>query len=320
MLNKDKTPRSHLSAAVIMPTYKSKSLVLDVIGRIGPQIGKIYVVDDFCPQQSGQYVMDNCVDSRVEVIFHTENRGVGGAVMTGYRRAIEAEYDVLIKIDSDGQMDPELIPLFLEPILNGSADYTKGNRFFNLEDVKDMPVSRIFGNSALSFASKLSTGYWNMFDPTNGYTAITAKIAQTLPFDKISKRFFFESDMLFRLNLQRAVVQDIPMRAVYGLEKSNLVIRNIAFEFLNKNFRNFLKRIFYTYFLRGMSAASIELVFGVILMVFGITFGLSHWGDSMATGTETAPGTVMVTGLSILSGLNLLIAFISFDVQNSPRR
>ena len=183
--------------AVVIPTYRARNHILDVINEIGPEVARIYVVDDCCPDGSGDFVTTNCKDNRVSVITHAENQGVGGAVMTGYNAAIEDGMDVLVKIDSDGQMDPTLIMDFVIPIVNGETDYTKGNRFFDLEKVRAMPTARLFGNAVLSLMCKLSSGYWNLFDPTNGYTAIHADVARHLPFNKISRRYFFETDMLF---------------------------------------------------------------------------------------------------------------------------
>jgi dolichol-phosphate mannosyltransferase len=182
---------------------------------------------DCCPDGSGSFVESNCRDERVVVLRNAKNQGVGAAVVRGYEAAIEDGIDVIVKIDGDGQMDPSLIPDFVAPITAGEADYTKGNRFFDLERVRGMPKVRLFGNAALSFMTKLSSGYWDIFDPTNGYTAIHRDVARHLPFRKISQRYFFETDMLFRLNTLRAVVVDIPMNAKYGDEVSNQEITNI---------------------------------------------------------------------------------------------
>lgn len=236
--------RKKAEIAVVIPTYKARDHILGVIDRIGPEVTKIYVVDDCCPDGSGGYVDCNCNDSRVVVVRLAENQGVGGAVMTGYKVAIDDGMDVLVKIDSDGQMDPALILDFAVPIISGEADYTKGNRFFDLEKVRSMPKVRLFGNAVLSLMCKLSSGYWNLFDPTNGFTAIHADVARNLPFNKISRRYFFETDMLFRLNTLRAVVVDVPMEAKYGDEVSNLKVSKIIGEFFVKHVRNFCKRIF----------------------------------------------------------------------------
>jgi len=277
-------------------------------------------VDDCCPDGSGKYVESLIDDSRVRVLYHEQNQGVGGAVMTGYRAAIADGAEVIVKVDGDGQMDASFIPRFIEPILAGDADYTKGNRFFDLEQVRAMPKARLFGNSVLSFMTKISSGYWDLFDPTNGYTAIHADVARHLPFEKISRRYFFETDMLFRLNTLRAVVVDVPMDAQYGDEVSNLRISKIVGEFFIKHVRNFSKRIFYNYYLRDMSLASIELPLGVLLFMSGCLFGVYHWIDSLQEGVTTPAGTVMLAALPILMGAQLILAFLGYDIANVPRR
>lgn len=306
--------------AVIIPTYKARNHILGVIKEVGPEVTRIYVVDDRCPDGSGDFVAANCKDNRVTVIKHTENQGVGGAVMTGYKAAIEDGIGVLVKIDSDGQMDPTLIMDFVVPIINGEADYTKGNRFFDLEKVRSMPKIRLFGNAILSLMCKLSSGYWNLFDPTNGYTAIHADVARHLPFHKISQRYFFETDILFRLNTLRAVVVDVPMNAKYGDEISNMKISKIPGEFIAKHVRNFSKRIFYNYYLRDMSLASIELPVGLVLIGFGVMYGGYHWLHSAQAGLPTPAGTVMLSALPILAGIQLLLSFIGYDVSSVPTR
>jgi dolichol-phosphate mannosyltransferase len=305
---------------VVIPCYRVRSHILSVIEKIGRVASVIYVVDDCCPENTGEYVENNCNDIRVVVLRHTKNQGVGGAVLTGYIAAIEGGADVIVKIDGDGQMDPGLLPLFIAPILSGEADYTKGNRFFDLEKLRAMPKIRLFGNAVLSFMTKLSSGYWDLFDPTNGYTAIHSDVARHLPLDKISRRYFFETDMLFRLNTLRAVVIDVPMDAQYGDEVSNLKISKIVGEFLVKHAQNFLKRLFYNYYLRDMSLASLQLPLGVLLFFFGSWFGVYKWIHSSYQGVATPAGTVMLAALPILMGTQLILAFIGFDIANVPRK
>jgi dolichol-phosphate mannosyltransferase len=306
--------------SVVIPCYKVKNHILGVIAGIGAEVDKIYVVDDCCPDKSGEFVEANCTDTRVRVIKCPVNQGVGGAVMTGYEAAIADGVDIIVKVDGDGQMDPQLIPDFVLPIVAGQADYTKGNRFFDLEEIRQMPRMRLFGNAALSFMTKISSGYWDLFDPTNGYTAIHADIARHLPVKKISKRYFFETDMLFRLNTLRAVVIDIPMDAKYEDEVSNLKISKIIGEFFVKHVRNMGKRIFYNYYLRDMSLASLELPVGLIMILLGSTFGMYHWIESLSSGTATPAGTVMLSALPIILGTQLVLAFIGSDIQSVPRR
>lgn len=306
--------------AVVIPCYKVTRHILEVIAGIGNEVWRIYVVDDACPDGSGKHVEAYCLDQRVRVIYNENNQGVGGAVMTGYRAAIADSAEVIVKLDGDGQMDTSLIPNFIEPILAGEADYTKGNRFFDLEEIRAMPKVRLFGNAVLSLMTKLSSGYWDLFDPTNGYTAIHADVARHLPFSKISNRYFFETDILFRLNTLRAVVVDVPMDAKYGDEVSNLKISKIVGEFLIKHARNFVKRIFYNYYLRDLSIASIELPLGMVLLAVGSSLGTYHWLESANEGVVTPAGTVMLAALPILMGLQFVLAFIGYDIASVPRR
>jgi dolichol-phosphate mannosyltransferase len=301
--------------SVVIPSYKVHNHILGVISQIGPEVGRIYVVDDCCPDGSGDFVVSNCKDKRVTVIRNLENQGVGGAVMTGYKAAISDGMDLIVKVDGDGQMDPSLIPDFVAPIVAGEADYTKGNRFFDLEEIR-----ALFGNATLSFITKLSSGYWDLFDPTNGYTAIHKDIVQDLPFKKISRRYFFETDMLFRLNTLRAVVVDIPMDAKYGNEVSNLKISKIFAEFFFKHIQNFGKRIFYNYYLRDMSLASIELPLGLAMFLFGCIFGSYQWMHSISIGITSSAGTVMLSALPVIIGLQLILAFLGHDIRSVPNR
>ncbi len=206
---------------VVIPAFKVSKHILGLLEDIGPEVGAIYVVDDGCPEKSGELVAKYCSDRRVQVIYHLENQGVGGAVMTGYRSALKDGAAIIVKLDGDGQMKLTDLATLIAPIIDGQADYSKGNRFYNIEQIHSMPKIRILGNLVLSFFSKFSSGYWNIFDPNNGFTAISAPILRTLPLEKIDNRFFFESDMLFRLYLSRAKVVDIPLDAIYADEISN---------------------------------------------------------------------------------------------------
>ena len=203
LLNEAHEPRlvalpANWKVAVVIPCYRVVPFILDVIGRIGPEVHAIYCVDDACPDDSGEHVRAGCVDPRVVVkTTDSRNQGVGGATMTGYRTALQAGADVIVKLDGDGQMKPEMIRRFLRPIVLGRADYTKGNRFFKIESLRSMPRLRLFGNAGLSFFTKLSSGYWHIMDPTNGYVAIHQRVLGEL-IEKISARYFFESDLLFR--------------------------------------------------------------------------------------------------------------------------
>ena len=303
--------------AVVIPSYRVRNQILSVIDRVGREVELIFVVDDMCPEKSGEYVKEKCRDSRVRVLFHQQNSGVGGAVKSGYEAAIKAGASVIVKIDGDGQLDPALISHFVMPILSGSADYVKGNRFYSWELVSTMPKVRFAGNSGLSFISKLVSGYWSVMDPTNGYTAISAKIAEALPLKKINNRYFFESDMLFRLGTLRAKVIDMPMQAIYRDEPSSLSALNSMLTFPPKFVVRFLKRIIYNYFIRDFNIASLYILFGPPLLIFGVVFGITTWIKS--TQVVASSGTVMLAALPTIIGFQMLVQFISYDILMEPK-
>ena len=240
--------------------------------------------------------------------------------MTGYKAALEQGADIVVKMDGDGQMDPAALPQLVAPILRGQADYAKGNRFYDLAQIGRMPRMRILGNAVLSFLNKISSGYWDLFDPTNGYTAIHARVLAQLPLRKISRRYFFESDMLFRLNIARAVVADVPMDARYGTETSNLRINRVLFDFGFKHLRNTFKRVFYNYFLRDLSLASLELVAGLGFVAAGTLLGAAFWIESARSGVTASAGSVMLVALQVIVGIQLILGFLAYDIASTPRR
>src|SRR5690349_11790778 len=303
---------------VVIPAYRAAATILPVIEAIGPEIGMIVVVDDGCPEGTALTVANRCADPRVVALMHDVNRGVGAAFLTGMRYAIERGAEVIVKIDADGQMDPSQVPALIHPILSGQADYVKGDRFFFLTNAASMPPVRRFGNLALSFFAKLSTGYWTIMDPTNGFFAIHARVAELLDDERIAKRFFFETDLLFHLGLVRAKVVEFPMRAVYGNEVSNLRVSRQLWPFLTGHMRNTVRRILYRYFFRDLSLASFQLVAGSGLFLFGLVFGLYHWWA--APPDQLVPtGTIMIAALTFLIGFQLVLSFLNYDISASPR-
>jgi len=312
----DRRPR----VAAVIPCFRVKRHVSGVIDSLAGYVDHVFVVDDCCPEQSGDHVEATANPEFVTVLRHSVNQGVGGAVLTGYRRALEEAYSIVVKVDGDGQMDPSYIPALIQPILDGKADYTKGNRFFDLATLTAMPRVRVFGNAVLSFVTKLSSGYWDLMDPTNGFTAIHCSILKLLPVEKMEKRYFFESDMLFRLGCIRAVVLDIPMPSKYGDEKSNLHVGRAAIDFPTKHLARILKRLFYSYFLRGFSAGTLLLCAGLPLLIFGTVYGTVHWIASAQSGQPAAAGVVMLAALPVILGLQLLLSFLSLDIGNTPTR
>jgi dolichol-phosphate mannosyltransferase len=305
--------------AVVIPCYRTRRQILDVLSRIDANVSRIYVVDDACPEGTGDLVEKSLADDRVRVLRHERNLGVGAAVVTGYRAALADGAQIVVKIDGDGQMDPAQMSRLVAPIAMGVADYAKGNRFYDFALLQDMPRVRLLGNALLSLVNKISSGYWNVMDPTNGYTAIHRVALAALPLAKIDTGYFFESDMLFRLYTVRAVVRDVPLRARYAGESSNLRIGRVLREFPGKYVAATVKRIFYSYFLRDFNAGTLQLASGLLLLSLGGAYGVTKWINSSVSGFPTTSGAVMLAALPVLVGVQLLLGALQFDIQNVPR-
>jgi len=308
-----------LIVAVVIPCYKVTKSLKTVIEGIGKEVTAIYCVDDKCPDESWKVAESIAnTDSRVHVIKRKQNGGVGAAVVSGYEAALESDAEIIVKIDGDGQMAPHLIPKFIKPIYENRADFIKGNRFYDLRSLSGMPYIRVFGNSMLSFINKLSSGYWNLFDPYNGFTAIHAKVLRLIPMEKLNKGFFYEADLIFRLSIVRAVVKNIPMDSVYEDEKSNLSILNVLLTFPYLHCNRIFKRIFYNYFLRNFNVASLYLVLGFFLSVFGIWYGFDSWVELSSNNQTASAGRVMLAAMPIIIGNTYLVGFLAYDMQNTP--
>jgi dolichol-phosphate mannosyltransferase len=308
-----------VSLAVIVPAYKVANQIINVIEQIPSEVDEIVVVVDACPEGTAQLLKTYTFHRTIHILEHPINTGVGGAMKTGYRKALELGVEIILKIDGDGQMDSSLIPNLVQPIILGHADYTKGNRFYSLRHIKQMPRIRLFGNVLLSFMSKMSTGYYHVFDPTNGFTAIRASALEDMNLDAVDDRYFFESDMLFQLNAVGMKVEDVPTPAIYGNEVSNLRVGHSVFYFLTRHLRNTSRRIAMTYFLRDFSLASIQLVAAVILGTWGFTLGIFTWLHSQRTGLPSQPGTIVLVAILSLSSLQLFLNFINYDMSLSRR-
>ena len=309
-----------MKTLIVIPAYKVTEQILKTVDASLAFADHVLVVDDACPNGSGQLVEEEFSNtSNVSVLFHSENQGVGGAMKTGFNWAISRGYEVVVKVDGDGQINPELVPSLIAPLLQGEAEFAKGNRFDSPRTLRQMPKIRLFGNGILSLASKISTGYWSVNDPTNGFVAILTKTLDRLEPNLLSNGYFFESDLLYRLSTIRARIAELPMTAIYGSETSNLSITRAAFIFPALHARNLVKRIAYNYFLREMSIGSIELPVGLLLASTGIWYGLDTFSEAQAAGTNVTSGEAVATAIAIILGFQLLFSFVSHDIQREPK-
>ncbi|HEY5772510.1 MAG TPA: glycosyltransferase family 2 protein, partial [Chitinophagaceae bacterium] len=286
---------------VVIPCYNVAKHIKDVICNIPDSISYIIAVND-CSKDDTESILLKLANENKKLIYirHEMNQGVGGAMITGYKRSMELNADITIKMDGDGQMDAAYIPALVKPLVNDKADFTKGNRFRDLKALQAMPLSRRIGNLGLSFIIKAASGYWNVFDPTNGFTAIKNETLKSMNFNRIHKRYYFETSMLIELYYANAVVNDIPMKARYGDEVSGLSRTKTLFQFPPKLFIAFIRRLLLKYFLFDFNIASIYTIFGLPLFLFGLYYGITNFLKYSRSHIGAPTGTVVIPTLLII--------------------
>ena len=303
-----------IKIVAIMPCYKNSEIAPSVARDVIRFVDKLICVDDYCPESTGENIRNSLKSEKIDFIFHESNKGIGGAMKSGFIYALKFSPEIVIKIDSDGQMDPILIPKLIEPLLEGTSELTKGNRFTNPKSIRKMPIIRIIGNIGLGFITKLSTGYWELFDPTNGYLAIRRNILEKINIDKIDDKFFFETDLLFRFGLADAMIVEMPTKVIYNNEISNLVPLKQVTYFIKKLFVCFIKRIFYQYFLFEINIGSFELFLTIIISSCAIGWNIYSVVSGILLNKLSSPGTTAIGVILTISALQFMLAFINYDV------
>jgi dolichol-phosphate mannosyltransferase len=307
------------SIAVVIPSYKVEEQICKAIASLPDFIRYIIVVNDCSPDGTQEKVeMAAQSDKRILLVNHEHNLGVGGAMISGFRKALEVNAQIVVKVDGDGQMDPRYIPALITPLIQGEADYVKGNRFRDFQALSQMPFLRRVGNIGLSFLTKAATGYWNCFDPTNGFLAIRTEIIARLPLERIDHSFFFETSLLSYLYLENVLIKDVPIPALYKDERSNLSILKILLEFPLKLGITFLRRMFLKYFLYDFSIISVYLLSGIPLVIFGIVFGIVKWIHYANLNIPAPTGTVMLATLPVIVGIQILLSACEIDLRSVP--
>ena len=308
---------THDAVAIIIPCYRVERHIAAVIRSIPKHYKTIICVDDGSPDDTGSVIRE-LKDARVTLLAHDRNRGVGAAMKTGYADALAKGARICVKMDGDGQMSADDLDNLVAPLLDGSADYAKGNRFVDLRALRRMPRRRLFGNAVLSFASKMASGYWNMLDVANGFTAIRADVLRGLDLERVANRYFFETSMLIELNIRHAVTADVEMPARYGDEESSMKLGRVASTFPGLLLGGLMRRFYWRYLIEEFGVVSICVLLGIPLLIFGAAFGVSHWVQSARSGVVASPGTVILATLPIIIGFQLLLAAVLLDVLSSP--
>jgi len=303
--------------AVVIPCYRVAAQIANVVRSVPPSCELIICVDDASPDGLRD-ALDSIEDQRLVRLRHDTNRGVGGAVKTGWVEALARDADIVVKLDGDGQMDGRDIEVLIAPLVDGRADFAKGNRFVDHEALRAMPRSRLIGNAALSLGVKAVSGYWNVLDPTNGFVAIRASLLRQLDAARLDDRYFFETSLLVELNIRRAVVADVALPARYGDESSSLRVSHSIATFPMRLVAAFLRRFYWRYLIQDFGIVSIAVLLGVPLVLFGAAFGATHWIRSVQSGIPATAGTVFVAALPIILGAQLLLVGLVLDVLASP--
>lgn len=318
--NDNNQPKSSNHIAVVIPAFRVGQYIAGVIRKVPSFVQTIIAVDDHSSDDTRQ-VLDQLArtDQRLVVIHHGRNEGVGGATKSGYHEALRRGADVVVKMDGDGQMNPDYIERLVAPISSGQAEYTKGNRFQGWSYLQTMPLMRKIGNLGLSFLIKLASGYWNVFDPTNGFTAISAKTLQELDSERLEQGYLFESSMLVELYMLNVRIKQVPMPAVYNGAPSSLSIWKSLFEFPRYLLPALVRRFVRRYVWEDFTAVSVFVILGLLSLAFGTIFGVYHWIKSIQMAQPATAGTVMLSALPIILGFQLLLQAIVLDIANVPR-
>jgi glycosyltransferase involved in cell wall biosynthesis len=302
--------------AAVVPAYKEEAHIKTVITTMPDYVDHIIVVDDCSPDRTSDEALGT-QDPRLTLIRHEVNKGVGGAVISGHRRAIALGADVAVVMAGDAQMDPRYLPNLLDAVTDGGYGFAKANRFFRIGSYEGMPRHRVFGNVVLSFITKFASGYWHLFDPQNGYTAVRTSVLSELPLERIANRYSFENDLLINLNIRQVSAVDVPIPALYGAEVSSIKLSRVVPELLGLFFMGFCRRVWYRYVLWSFSPIALLLAFGLVLTFVGAVAGV--WIFLMARGLAApTAGTVLLSVTPLVLGTQMLVAALQLDIQESP--
>ncbi len=302
--------------AAVVPAYNEALMITEVIDSMPEYVDHIVIVDD-CSSDNTAEVVSRSNDPRVTLIQHETNQGVGGAIITAHKKAIELGADVNAVMAGDAQMDPQYLPDLLDKVTDGGFGFAKANRFYSPESFAGMPRYRIFGNIVLSFLTKAASGYWNLFDPQNGYTAIRTSVLKRVPLDHVAKRYSFENDLLIHLNILAVPAVDVPIPAVYGNEVSSIKLRKVVPELLSLLTSGGARRFWYRYVLWSFSPIALLGFMGLLFLIAGFCLGVWMLIQIGLTGSATA-ATVMLVALPLLMGSQMLISGLQLDIQSSP--
>ena len=300
--------------AVVVPAFDEERLVSETIRGIPDFVDRIYVVDD--ASRDGTAEKAGAVgDFRVELIRHEKNSGVGAAIVSGYRRALEEEIDVTCVMAADNQMDPAELRLLVEPVARGEVEYAKANRLVSGEAWKVIPRTRYLGNAVLSLLTKIASGYWHVADSQAGYTAISLDALRRLDLDRLYPRYGFPNDVLVHLNVQNARVRDIPSRPIYDVgEQSGIRLRAVVPRISWLLFKAFWWRMGQKYVIRDFHPLVFFYAFGVLMTLAGFVLGAIE-AVLRILGNQITTPTIVLVAVLLIAGLQMTLFAMWFDME-----
>jgi dolichol-phosphate mannosyltransferase len=304
----------------VIPAFRAATTLRAVVEQTLAVVDHVVVVDDACPERCGETISDLSLTKWVTLITRTRNGGVGAATKDGIAEAMRRGADTIVKVDADGQMDTRFVPhmvAFLQE--QPEIELVKGNRFTDPSTLHRMPVGRLIGNAGLSFLVKLSSGFWTIVDPTNGFVAIRAATLRQIDVAALADDYFFEIDLLCALGLGRRAIAEMSMPAIYGEEHSSLSITRALFTFPGRLAIHFFRRILVNYLVADINVGSLCAAFGIPLLLAGTIFGSHEWIESLASGQPRPTGIIVLALLLFMLGFQLSLQAVFYDVQFAPR-
>ena len=300
--------------AVVVPAFDEEALVAETLRGIPELVDRIYVVDDGSRDATAERAAETG-DPRVEVVRRERNEGVGAAILTGYRRALEDGMDVACVMAADNQMDPAELESIAGPVARGEVEYAKANRLFSGEAWKVIPRSRYFGNAVLSLLTKIASGYWHVADSQAGYTAVSREALERLDLDRVYPRYGFPNDMLVHLNLQNARVRDVPSRPIYDVgERSGIRLRSVVPRISWLLFKAFWWRLGQKYVIRDFHPLVFFYVFGLVMLLAGVVLGAIEVVLRIL-GNQITPASIVLVAVLFIAGLQLTLFAMWFDME-----
>jgi len=308
--------RSH-KVAVVVPAYNEEKLIQTTLKTVPEWVDKVFLVDDGSTDSTSE-AGKRLRLKKVAVIRHEKNLGVGAAIVSGYKRALEEGFGLVAVLAGDGQMDPLQLPRLLDPLIDGKADYVKGNRLFSPQVRHGMPKIRLLGNSLLSFLTKVSSGFWDVMDPQNGYAATTRQVLETLPLDGLYPRYGYPNDLLIKLNAYGFRVLDVVMPPRYGSEKSKIRLWTYTPTVFLLLVRGFIWRMKEKYVLQSFHPLVFFYFLGLTILPLGIVVGAYIAYLRVFHGPVT-PGSLLLPVFLITTGLQSLFFAMLFDMESGKK-